>query len=103
MSKKNRRVMVPLHTPGIVRYFTYYLIFPHDKEVWVDQLPFVHDLVWELRQTFLKDKPELCRELLTKGEIMMKTPDGVTHRLVIEETKRNRVWGTKVPDHHRLY
>ncbi len=81
------------HTPGKVRYFTYYLIFPGDNDFWVDQSPFVHDLQFELKQTTFRGAPDIYRDLLTKGEAKWKDHNGVTHRVVIEDVQRPRKWG----------
>jgi hypothetical protein len=77
-----------------VRYFTYYLIFPRDKDVWVDQVPFIHDLQFELKNTGFGKDPAKARDILLHGETKWKDHNGVTHRVVIEEEKRARKWGT---------
>lgn len=87
------------HKPGTVRYFTYWVIFPGDNEAWVDQTPFVHNLQFQLKKTAF-DQAQ-CRDLLLKGETQWKDNNGVTHRVVIEETKRPKVWGTKIPTYKR--
>ena len=84
-------------TPGVVRYFTYFLIFPGDNDVWVDQTPFVHDLHFELSRTrWAKDKNKM-NDLLKKGETQWKDHNGVTHRVVIETIERPRRWGNRKP------
>jgi len=87
---------VKAHTPGTVRYFTYYLSFP-DGETWCDQSPFVHELNFQLKQTAFRNDPNKCRDLLMKGETKWKDHNGVEHRVVIEDVKRQRVWGTRKP------
>lgn len=84
------------HTPGLVRYFTYYLSFP-DGETWCDQSPFVHDLQFQLTQTAFRNDPAKCRDLIQKGETTWKDHNGVKHTVKIEEQKRDKVWGTKRP------
>lgn len=81
------------HSPGLVRYLTYYLHFPKDKDYWVDQIPFCQDLLNLLKNT--KFPPKLAAELLRKGEGHWKDHNGVTHRVTIEETWQPRKWGTK--------
>lgn len=83
------------HTPGTVRYFTYWVIFPGDNEAWVDQTPFVHDLQFQLKKTAFN--PSQCRDLLHKGETQWSDSNGVKHRVVIEETQRPKVWGKSLP------
>jgi len=81
-------------TPGDIRYLTYYLIFPHDRDIWQDQITILHDLQFEMtRWAFIKKDPKRANELLTRGETHWKDDHGVTHRVVIESTKRNRRWG----------
>lgn len=86
---------VKAHTPGRVRFITYYLIFPGDMDVWVDQTPFVHELSFQLKQTRWRHEPNKLNELMKKGETTWKDNNGVTHRVVIEETERPRKWGTR--------
>lgn len=82
------------HTPGQIRYFTYFLIFPKDKDVWVDSIPFVHPLDFELkRMPVILQRPELARDLLNKGEASFIDHNGVRHRIVIEDKPRKRRWG----------
>jgi hypothetical protein len=82
------------HTPGKIRYFTYYLIFPHgDKDVWCAQIPFVHDLQFELKQTAWRNDPNKCHDLLKKGETTWVDHNSVRHRIVIEDVKRPKKWG----------
>lgn len=93
MSKKTRSV--PNHTPGKIRYFTYYLEFP-DGETWRDQIPFIHPLDFELAQTRWKQhEPNVYRELTQKGETRFVDQNGVKHIIVIEEQARPKHWGTK--------
>lgn len=80
-------------TFGEVRYWTYYLIFPGDKDVWVDQTPFVHDIQFEIKNTRWKNDPGKVRDILTKGETKWTDHNGVTHRVVVESTPRARKWG----------
>ena len=87
--------MIANHTPGTVRYFTYYLIFPGDKEMWVDQTPFVHELQFQLQNTAWRHDHKKVRDLLHKGETHWKDHNGVEHRVVIESTKRPTNWGVK--------
>lgn len=74
------------------RYITYYVHFPGDKQPWCVQFPFIHDLNFQLKQTKLM--PQVKSDLLKKGESTWKPGDGTTHRVVIEEIQRPRVWGT---------
>lgn len=81
------------HTPGQVRYFTYYLIWPGEKDYWVDQTPVVHDLQFALSQSRWRDNPQACNDLIRKGETTWKDHNGVTHRVVLEDKQRPRKWG----------
>lgn len=85
------------HTPGRIRYFTYSLIFPKDKDVWVDQIAFVHPLTHELKRTTFGKNPDIARKIMQNGEVHWKDHNGVTHRIVVEETVRPRNWGVKNP------
>lgn len=86
---------IQVHTPGHVRYFTYYLHFP-DGDTWCNQVPFVHDLFFELRRTaFVKKNPAMARDILVNGECHWKDHNGVEHRVVVENEKREKVWGTR--------
>lgn len=88
--------LVKEHTKGTVRYFTYYLIFPGDEDVWVDQSPFVNELQFELKNTRWRiNSPDVYRDLLHRGEATWKDHNGVTHRVVIEAVQRPRRWGVK--------
>lgn len=78
-----------------VRYFTYYLIFPGEKDYWVDQTPFIHDLQFQLKNTRWGNDPIKCRDLLVKGETSWRDSNGVTHRVVVESEKRPRRWGVR--------
>ena len=82
-----------------VRYFTYYLIWPDGSEPWVDQVPFIHDLQFELKQTRFAKDPTLPStiqgDLLRSGEARWKDRNGVEHLVRIEETVRNRRWGVR--------
>lgn len=86
---------VPEKTLGKVRYFTYFLHFPKDKDHWVAQTPFIHNLQFQLGQTRWRNDKNKCRDLLTKGETQWKDHNGVLHRVVIEDIERPRRWGTK--------
>lgn len=79
-----------------VRYWTYYLIFPDGTE-WVDQMPFIHDMQFELKNSCFDIEPHQKRDLLVKGETHWKDHNGVTHRVVIEGTERPRRWGVGKP------
>lgn len=81
------------HKPGVVRYFTYRLIFPGDKDEWVDQVAFVHPLQFQLKQTVWKDDKIACDALITKGEHSWYDSNHVRHLIIVEETKRQRRWG----------
>lgn len=85
------------HTPGRERYFTYYLEFPgKDPDVWVEQVPFVHPIDWELKNRMTINKsvdPSLGRDLLLKGECQWTDANLVRHRIVVENEKRPRRWG----------
>jgi hypothetical protein len=83
------------HTPGTVRYFTHRLEFP-DGDEWVDQVPFVHDLQFELKKTrWYKHDAGIYRDLLTKGQAKWTDHNGVKNWVIIETVQRPRVWGTK--------
>lgn len=86
------------HTPGVQRYFTYYLCFP-DGDEWVDQTPFVHELQFELRNTrFMRDPTlpaHVGHDLARKGEAEWFDSNGIRHRVIVEKTKRNRRWGVR--------
>lgn len=92
---RNRKVVGNVKTMGkpMVRYFTYYLIFPDDT-VWVDQTPFANnDLEEELNQTTFGKISKLRKSILKTNECSWKDPNGVWHRIVVELGKRPRVWG----------
>jgi hypothetical protein len=78
-----------------VRYFTYYINFPKDNDEWVDQVPFIHDLQFELKNTTFGKDPKLCRDILTYGECRWTDNNGIIHRVKIEEQAKPRRWGTK--------
>lgn len=86
---------IPEKTLGKVRYFTYYLHFPGDKDVWMQQSPFIHDLQFQLKQTRWRNDAIACNNLLKKGEHVWKDKNGVTHRVVIEDVERPKRWGIK--------
>lgn len=90
---------VEQHTPGVVRYFTYYLEWPDGSERWVDQTPFVHDLQFELKNTrFMKDPTmpaHIAGDLIRKGEATWNDTNGVKHTIIIEKTVRNKRWGVR--------
>lgn len=99
MKKPEKRLHNVLdHTPGRIRYLTYWLEWPDGSEPWVDCVPFVHPLSFELRNTvFMKNPmaPEtLAYDILRKGEGMWTDKNGVLHRITIENQKRARRWGT---------
>jgi hypothetical protein len=83
-------------TPGEIRFFTYWIIFP-DGDEWVDQVPFVHDLQWELKNSCFELEPVLKHELQKKGDIHWKDHNGITHRVKIESVRRSRRWGVGNP------
>lgn len=83
-------------TLGQVRYFTYFLRFP-DGEEWVDQIPFVHDLRYELSQPVFELHVHMKHDLLTKGETFWRDNNSVEHHVKVETVERPRVWGTKTP------
>lgn len=82
------------------RYFTYWLEFP-DGETWVDQTPFIHSLQFELQNMVAMNKNMKmewmvrANEIANKGESRWTDNNGVKHCIKIEDTKRNRVWGSK--------
>lgn len=83
------------HTPGKVRYLTYYLEFP-DGDTWCDQIKFVHPLSFELQRTrWYKHEPGIYRDLMAKGEGSFKDQNGVRHIIKVEEIERPRKWGSK--------
>lgn len=77
----------------VTRYFTYYLYFPKEPEPWIDQIPFIHDLQFELQNTRWAMDAVKKNDLLRKGETSWTDHNGVKHRVVIERTVRNRRWG----------
>lgn len=87
------------HTPGDVRYFTYWLYWPDGSRPWVDQTPFVNPLQFELKNTrFMKDPKipkSVAYDLIRKGEADFVDSNKVRHRIVIESEARAREWGTK--------
>jgi hypothetical protein len=101
---EKRLTNIPEHTPGKTRYFTYFLEWPDGSAPWVDQVPFVHPLQWELKQSrFVKDPTApstLALDLLRKGECQWTDRNQVVHRVIIESKERARRWGTgvKKPD-----
>lgn len=82
-------------TLGKVRYFSYFLHFPGDHDVWVQQSPFIHELQFQLAQTRWRNDPIACHNLIRKGEHSWKDKNGVLHRVVIEDTERPKRWGVK--------
>lgn len=91
-----------LHTPGRVRYFLYRLVFP-DGEMWQDNIPFVHSLDFELKQTrWHKYEAGIYRDLLQKGEARFTDQNGVKHVIGIEDVPRERHWGSKGGAHKFL-
>jgi len=86
------------HTPGEVRYFSYFLHFP-DGDEWVDQTPFVNDLQFVLANTrFMKDPTlpgHVGHDLANRGDAEWFDNNGVRHTVVIEKTVRNRRWGVR--------
>lgn len=84
------------HTPGQVRYLTYKLHFPKDKDVWTDQIPFAQPIDVFIKNTALyKKNLKACLKLMQTGEGHWKDNNGVTHQIMIEEIERPRVWGIK--------
>lgn len=87
------------HTPGEIRYFTYYLVWSDGTEPWVDQVPIVHDLQFSLQNSrFNWDPtipPTVMHDLARKGEAEWSDNNSVRHRIIVEKTKRNRRWGVK--------
>lgn len=92
---RNRKVVGNIKTMGkpMLRYFTYYLIFPDDT-VWVDQVPFANnDLEDELNKTTFGKIDKIRRSILKTNEASWKDENGVWSRVVVEMRKRPRVWG----------
>lgn len=81
-------------TLGQIRYFSYFLQFPNGEE-WVESRPFVHELSFELQNTTFGRVHELYRMMMKTGSCHWKDHNGVTHRVVVEDTPRLKVWGTK--------
>lgn len=81
----------PVNKEFHTRYFTYYLHFPKDKDFWVAQTPFIHDLQYELTRS--KFKPDIKAALAKNGEAHWKDHNGIIHRVVIEDVQRPRRWG----------
>lgn len=79
---------------GQVRYFTYWLIFP-DDEAWVEQKPFTGRIEEEVLYTRWRKNPDVCRALSKHGNYSFKDHNGVTHKIVVEEQERPRVWGVR--------
>lgn len=77
---------------GELRYFTYYLQFP-DGVQWQSQVPFVHDLSFEIKNMRLRHDPEKVRSLMLTGQVHWKDHNGVTHRIVVETEEKPRIWG----------
>jgi hypothetical protein len=78
------------------RYFTYYLTFPgEENDPWIDQVPFIHELQFELRNTTFGKVPDLARSILLTGECEWKDHNGVKHRVVVEEEARPKNWGKR--------
>lgn len=79
------------------RYLTYWLIFPSNTlkgDFWVRQIPFIHDLQFEMQNwKGINKDPNVMNKLLKKGEAHWKDHNGVEHRLVIEDKKRPEKWG----------
>lgn len=75
-------------------------MFP-DGDIWIEQRPMVDSLDLELQNMMKehnkKDKSEWAdraRKLWTKGDVWWKDKMGVEHRMVIENTKRRKRWGS---------
>lgn len=91
------------HQPGLIRYLSYYLIFPKASgtkdDYWLKQIPFCQDVDSFLRSTTLS--PQIKGDILRAAESYWKDHNGVEHRLVIEEIQRPEVggWG-KSPSLH---
>lgn len=78
------------------RYFTYYLYFPGERnDPWVDQVPFIHELEFELTQTRFGIDPSHKRDIMQKGECEWTDQNSVKHRVVVEDVKRPKKWGYK--------
>jgi hypothetical protein len=80
---------------GRVYYLTMRLVFPHDKEEWIQQthVPastvkgvFFYIAGMKIKSEF---KTKLCRDL----ECSWKQPDGVWIQLMIETQYRRNRWG----------
>lgn len=86
------------HTPGKVRYFTYYLDFP-DGDQWIDQVSFVHPLDFELKQTVFLKSPKMpghiANDIIRVGESTWLDHNGLRHTIKVESMLRKRKWGVK--------
>lgn len=86
---------VKAHTVGEIRFYTMYFEFP-DGDTWCDQIPFVHDLNFDLNnRPFNKGSMETKRDLLVKGEAQWRDPNGVIITCKIDNIKKPKVWGIK--------
>jgi hypothetical protein len=91
------------HTPGQIRYFTYYIEFPESLRAtmgadhWVDSVPFVHELQFELKKTTFGKIPGMARDILAKGECHWKDQNGVGHRVKVTNEPETKIWGVKKP------
>lgn len=87
-----------------IRYLTHMIVFP-DDDAFIEQLPFVHDLDFEManwEKTIFHhtdNAKELLKDLLKKGEARTETrypPGGptakVTHVYTIEKSERPVGW-----------
>lgn len=83
------------YKPGTIRYLTYWLIWPGERDHWVSQVTFCSPLDVFLRNTKFHKEPLKAHDLMTKGETKWKDGNGVTHMLRVEETKRNTFWGAE--------
>lgn len=86
----------PLNKIIGTRYITYYLMFPKDKDMWVEQIPFVNHLDFEIGRT--KFPPMIKRALLEHGAAEWKDQNGVVHIIKIEDKPKPRKWGVNRPD-----
>jgi len=81
-----------------IRFFTWYITFPDGETKW-KQDPFLHDLMFELKNIGFKlkaigivDHPSFERELLTKGEYKWTDYRKNKWLLRIEKTPKRDNW-----------
>jgi hypothetical protein len=93
MKTKNSSSRPRDQTQGETRYCNIYIEFP-DGEVWSDSIYFAGGLAaWITNTRIWKNKPDLARNLMLKGEAHWKQSNGVVEHWKIEEKPCSRKWG----------